>query len=227
VANESQVVNEGDDESAANESSAEPLPAPLYVRSDDDDDDDDDDSYTLTDDDDDDDSYDDEKEPRRWCPELETALQHLLNMQDKANKALIKKKLKVSPWLHVPGAPSHCWHDGKLNPRIPRQSQLGTQESLFGSNPYLELTFRRKVGRPPNRKNKNIRRKPDCGNKLCSRWFDCMGGAIHTMCQWSHGNNLDHLTVNQLRQRRRRFDKFMLNNPTLSREQAALQIKFR
>ena len=93
VANGSQVANEGDEESAANESSAEPLLAPLHVTSDDDDDDDDDDSYTPTDDDDND-SYDDEKEPRRWCPELETALQHLLNMQDKANKASIKKKTK-------------------------------------------------------------------------------------------------------------------------------------
>jgi hypothetical protein len=49
---------------------------------------------------------------------LETALQHLLNMQDKANKASIKKKLKVSPWLHVPGAPLHCWHDGKLKVKV-------------------------------------------------------------------------------------------------------------
>jgi hypothetical protein len=45
------------------------------------------------------------------------------------------------------------------------------------------------------------------------------------MCQWSNGNNLEHLMVNQLRQRRRHFDKLMLNNPTLSREEAALQIK--
>ena len=111
------------------------------------------------------------------------------------------------------------------NPRIPRQSQLGTQESLFGSNPFLEPTFRRKVGRPPSVKNKNIRRKPDCGNKMCSRWFDCMGGAIHTMCQWSNGDNREHFTVNQLRLRRRRFDKLMLNNPTLSREDGALQIQ--
>ncbi len=79
VANGSQVANEGDEESAASESSAEPLLAPLHVTSDDDDDDDDDDSYTPTDDDDND-SYDDEKEPRRWCPELETALQHSLNV---------------------------------------------------------------------------------------------------------------------------------------------------
>ncbi len=82
VANGSQVANEGDEESAANEFAAEPLLAPLHVTSEDDDDDDDDDSYIPTDDDDND-SYDDEKEPRRWCPELETALQHLLNMQDK------------------------------------------------------------------------------------------------------------------------------------------------
>jgi hypothetical protein len=112
------------------------------------------------------------------------------------------------------------------NARIPRQSQLVTQESLFGSNPSLEPTFRRKVGRPPSVKNKTIRRKRDCANKLCSRWFDCMGGAIHTMCQWSNGNNLEHLTTNQRRQRRRHFDKLMLNNPTLSREEAALQIQF-
>ncbi len=72
VANGSQVANEGDEESAAYESAAEPLLAPLHVTSENDDDNDDDDSYTPTDDDDND-SYDDEKEPRRWCPELETA----------------------------------------------------------------------------------------------------------------------------------------------------------
>jgi hypothetical protein len=52
-------------------------------------------------------------------------------------------------------------------------------------------SFRRKVGRPPSVKNKNIRRKPDYANMLCSRWFNCLGGAIHSklMCQWSNGNN--------------------------------------
>jgi hypothetical protein len=46
-----------------------------------------DDDYTPSGDDDD--WSDDDVEPRRWCPEMEKALQRLLNMQDKDNKALI------------------------------------------------------------------------------------------------------------------------------------------
>jgi hypothetical protein len=82
----------------ARERANEPLAAPMNARDDQDGDPEyDDDSLSensSTDDDytpsgDDDDWSDDDVEPRRWCPEMEKALQRLLNMQDKDNKALI------------------------------------------------------------------------------------------------------------------------------------------
>ncbi len=111
------------------------------------------------------------------------------------------------------------------NRRIPRQSNLVTQESLFGSNPYLEPSYRRKVGRPPSVRNKNIRRIPDCANRSCSRWFECQGGFRKNLCAWDTRNNLGYFNHNEIRKRHRHFDKLMVKEPTLSKDRAALRVK--
>ena len=68
------------------------------------------------------------------------------------------------------------------NQLIPRQSNADVLVSLFGSSDVAPIRINKR-GRTPGTKNKGARRKPDCPNKGCSRWFDCQGGQRRHLCK--------------------------------------------
>jgi hypothetical protein len=65
---------------------------------------------------DDEDYDDDDKDPPRFCPELERALAVLLNMRE--NKLKIHARMRKSHWLHSPSIVPASWDNGKLKLRV-------------------------------------------------------------------------------------------------------------
>jgi hypothetical protein len=74
------------------------------------------DDEDYDDDTDDEDYDDDDKDPPRFCPELEKALAGLLNMRE--NKATIHARMRKSHWLHTPSIAPGAWENGKIKLRV-------------------------------------------------------------------------------------------------------------
>ena len=60
------------------------------------------------------------------------------------------------------------------NNLLPRQSEANMRLSLFGVSDGNNISKKR--GRPTGVKNQSPRRRADCANRTCTRWYDCKGG---------------------------------------------------
>ena len=60
------------------------------------------------------------------------------------------------------------------NNLLPRQSEANMRLSLFGVSDGNNISKKR--GRPTGVKNHSPRRRADCANRTCTRWYDCKGG---------------------------------------------------
>ncbi len=109
------------------------------------------------------------------------------------------------------------------NNLLPRQSEANMRLSLFGVSDGNNISKKR--GRPTGVENHSPRRRADCANRTCTRWYDCKGGYRKFQCEFGPVLESGFYKPRQMQRRRNAFDRLLASNPTLSKDQAALAVR--
>ena len=106
------------------------------------------------------------------------------------------------------------------NSMLPTQSDDHMRVALFGVTQRIS----KKRGRPPGLKNQSSRRRADCANKSCTRWYDCKGRFRKLKCEFGTGIKAGYYKPREMQRRRTAFDSMLASDPTLSQADAALAV---
>ena len=98
------------------------------------------------------------------------------------------------------------------NSMLPTQSDDHMRVALFG----VTQSISKKRGRPPGLKNQSSRRRADCANKSCTRWYDCKGRFRKLKCEFGTGIKAGYYKPREMQGRRTAFDSMLASDPTLS-----------
>jgi hypothetical protein len=113
------------------------------------------------------------------------------------------------------------------NNLLPRQSKATMRLvlSLFGVSDGNNISKKR--GRPTGVKNHSPRRRADCANRSCTRWYDCntKGGYRKFQCEFGPVLESGFYKPREMQRRRIAFDRLLTSNPTLSKAQAGLAVR--
>jgi hypothetical protein len=92
-----------------------------------------------------------------------------------------------------------------VNNLLPRQSEANMRLSLFGVSDGNNISKKRRA---------------DCANRTCTRWYDCKGGYRKLQCEFGPELESGFYIPREMQRGRNAFDRLLASNPTLSKAQA-------